>query len=233
MTAEYVFRAALRDLELGRTKPHCFSAHIPGKGYTNRGETAADDMAEYFRQAHRSAEFEFENMGVAEAYAERGYTDPKRGILFANWNHFPPKVTDLLERMGYAIEWSDEWSTCDDCGKAVRTSPDSYGWRASFYLANECEIICHECVTSDPDVYVEAHLNNTSKALTIDVDLAALGFERINADHFENGLHPGQNDDPKTIAKNVPAGYDFVFAIPSVGQFDINFDLWIRPMEQD
>src|SRR5678816_1797897 len=102
----------------------------------------------------------------AKEYAEPGYTNPEKGILFADWNDRTTyrvdartfysrysaeqfvkthevadpaiveqrddtmkRLSDLAEKAGYAVEWSDEWSTCDDCGKAVRTSPDSYGWK--------------------------------------------------------------------------------------------------------
>ncbi len=69
---------------------------------------------------------EIENVGLAGEYGEPGYSNPKRGILFANWNKFCCEVTDLLERAGYEIERSDEWTTCGNCGVALRTSPDRY-----------------------------------------------------------------------------------------------------------
>ena len=53
---------------------------------------------------------EIENMQYAPAYAERGYSNPKRCILFADWNYFSSKVCSILEAYGYACEWSDEWT---------------------------------------------------------------------------------------------------------------------------
>jgi hypothetical protein len=89
---------------------------------------------------------EIENLGYAKEYAEPGYTDTPRGILFADWNYFPRGVDSILERYGFEIEWSDEWDICSDCSRAVRTSANSYGWQPSFVLVNECEIVCVDCL---------------------------------------------------------------------------------------
>jgi hypothetical protein len=89
---------------------------------------------------------EIENMGYAAEYAERGYSNPSKGILFANWNYFSNDVFRLLESYGFECEWSDEWSTCSDCGKAFRTSPDSYGWQPSYFWASDCEMVCVDCL---------------------------------------------------------------------------------------
>jgi hypothetical protein len=97
----------------------------------------------------RRVKSEIENMGYANDYAEPGYETPERGILFANWNLFCTEAVTLCERMGFAIEWSDEWSTCGDCGRAVRTSPDSYAWELSFVL-DEGELLCEECAEDQP-----------------------------------------------------------------------------------
>jgi len=92
---------------------------------------------------------EIENLGYAKEYAEPGYTDPERGILFANWNYFPRGVDSILEQYGFEIEWSDEWHRCDDCGKAVRHQPDSWSWQPYYQLLNECEVVCGDCLKAD------------------------------------------------------------------------------------
>lgn len=228
MTAEYILRAAVKAIEQGR-KPHCYSAHMPGRGYVNDGNIEGEAKADYIRQATRNAQSIVDSMEWAEDYAEPGYDKPVRGIFFANWNGLPDKVTDLLERQGYAIEWSDEWSTCENCNRAVRTSPDSYGWRRSFAIVNDCELLCADCLHEEPETLIAELLNDPTRADTTDLDLASHGFTRFNPEHYENGFHPGQNDDPKAIAKALPADVDFIFQIPSVGQFDIAFDVWTRP----
>jgi hypothetical protein len=141
VTPQYIIRRGLC------REPHCFSAHVPGQGYINRGNVVGPQREEFIRQYLRSAESEIENLGYASAYAEPGYTQPAKGILFANWNHLPKGIDTVLERYGYAVEWSDEWATCDDCGKAVRTQPDSYSWTPRYRedLLRQGDIVCLQC----------------------------------------------------------------------------------------
>jgi hypothetical protein len=142
MKLETVLRAAVNSMIHGHHVPHCYSAHVFGHGYVNRGE-APHDRADYLRQLKRTAQSEIDNMGFASKYAEPGYTQPAKGILFANWNCFPRNFDTILEKLGYAVEWSDEWFTCD-CGTAVRTSADSYIWEPGYKEVNG-EIMCLEC----------------------------------------------------------------------------------------
>src|SRR5262245_37415400 len=123
MTPEYAIAAAIRDMQTGKEQPHC--GPVP---------------------SHISADEPFNNIEWRADYAEPGYDKGEHGILFANWNHYPSRLTDILERMGYAIEWSDEWAQCDDCNRAVRTSGDSYGWRRFYYMPDDdCTILCADC----------------------------------------------------------------------------------------
>jgi len=202
MTPEYILSKSLC------RKPHCGS----------------DDL----QVNARRAQSEIECMNFAPAYAESEYTQPERGILFANWNYFPSEVTSLLEKYGYAIEWSDDWSTCGECGKAVRTSADSYSWQPSYVILHECEIVCVDCLNGDSGEYLESLEDKPSIALNIpNINPADYGYALVK-DGFENGFHPGQNDDPKRIyAELTAAGHKrILFVIDSVGQFDISFQAW-------
>jgi len=201
MTPEYILRKSLC------RKPHC----------ANEGPEANT----------RCAISELENMGYASAYAEPGYTQPDKGILFANWNYFPNEVTALLEQYGYAIEWSDEWYTCE-CGKAVRTTADSYSWQPSYVMLHECEIVCLDCLNGDAGEYLESLEDNPSTALNLpSINPADYGYELIQ-DGFESGFHPGQNDNPKAIhAKLTAEGHTrILFVINSVSQFETDFQAW-------
>jgi ferredoxin len=60
------------------------------------------------------------------------------------------RVAKALESLGYEIEWSDEWAECSTCHGAVRTSPNGWGWKRSYYTSDDSEIYCHECVKEDP-----------------------------------------------------------------------------------
>jgi len=202
MTPEYILRKSLN------LKPHC-------------SELPAEQRAHYI-----------ENTGYSAEYAEPGYDTPKRGILFNNWNFFPSRVTDLLEKYGFAIEWEDEWSTCQDCGKAVRTSPDSYGWQPSYFILNECELFCRDCAPMDE--YLESLEDNPRRALNDHINPANYGYIKLEGE-FENGFHPGQNDNPKDIYARLHAqGHKrLLFNIDSVGQFDMQFSIWKKDEETD
>ena len=130
------------------------------------------------------------------------------------------------------IEWSDEWTTCEDCGRALRTVADSYSWQSSGYVMGECQL-CRDCVLADADAYESELLNNPNTADTLEVDWAARGFRKLNDDEYENGFHASMNDKPREIAKLVPAGHDYVFQIAEVSQFYLRFDCWIRAHEQE
>jgi hypothetical protein len=93
----------------------------------------------------RSADLEIANLGWSHEYAEPGYTQPtSKGILFANWNYFPQAALDLLERKGFSIEWSDEWTNCSDCNRALRTSADSFCWEPAYEETNGA-LLCFDC----------------------------------------------------------------------------------------
>lgn len=236
MTVEYILRAAIVSMIKGHHAPYCYTAHVPGKGYVNNG-TLQESRADYLAQLERSAMSELENMTYASGYAEPGYADPERGILFTNWNIFPRGLDTILDRAGYAVEWSDEWSICE-CGKAIRTEADSYSWTPSYAIIGECSIVCHECLADDPNALIEEYLNDSDKALTPElfdaIDLRSAGFEPYNDDAYENGFFPGQNDTPADIVKNLPPNVgDWIFVIDSVRQFDMRFSLWVRPTEAE
>lgn len=148
MTLEYVLRAAVNSMVRGHHVPHCYHAHEPGKGYVNDGENL-HTRPEYLRQLERAATSEVENMGYAPGYAEPGYEQPRKGVLMADWNVLPRRFDEVLERLGYSVEWSDEWATCEDCNRAVRTQPDGWDWKPG-YQVDESEIVCKEC-------WAEAH----------------------------------------------------------------------------
>src|SRR5215831_14773837 len=74
-------------------------------------------------------------------YGEPGYTDPEKGILFANWNDVPKELSDSLEAEGFELEWSDEWIISHETDKAYRSSPDCYSWTPYYVLTDDGEVI--------------------------------------------------------------------------------------------
>lgn len=170
----------------------------------------------------RMASDEIENMDWSPSYAERGYQDSPNGILFANWNIFPSNIDKILERAGYAVEWSDEWAQCSSCGHAVRTQPDSYGW-APCYTIGDGEINCLAC--TDWQEHLERLEDDFNNCVNENCNPEDYGYRKIAGD-FESGFHPGQNDNPKKIWHDLAdKGHrKIVFKISGRGQFDITFE---------
>jgi hypothetical protein len=179
-----------------------------------------------------------------DGYAEPGYDGEV--IATGNWNNvdvynaktltrddvsnLPSRVSAILEKLGVSIEWSDEWVACGDCGKLVRTSPDSYSWTPSYAIVNDCELLCHECIESDPSDYLESLENNPSAAMTLDIDPTDHGYVRMNEHEYENGFFEGQNDSPKKILVELESkGYQRVlFNISEASQFYMKFDVYVH-----
>lgn len=184
----------------------------------------------------------------ANEYAEPGYDNPEKAILFANWNpksfgdlntgkgavpSVASRLAPIAEKLGYALEWSDEWSTCGDCGRAVRTSADSYSWKPHFALLHECELVCADCIIEDPEDYIFRLINNPESCITFDgIDLGEMGFREYNAQSYQTGWHPGQNDNPRDVMNEIQRLHgpdtEVVFVLDSTSQFDSRWSAWFR-----
>jgi len=161
-------------------------------------------------------------------YAEPGYTDTPAGILFANWNQVSRRVQDILERAGYSLEWEDEWTTCSDCGNAVRITADSYNWQASYWNPEDSgELFCQSCI--DPESYLESLHNNTRQCATIHgIDPKDHGYVKLQGD-LEAGW--SGNDDPKAVYKQLRKSGEkrpLIFVLDYAAQFDIGFSVWAK-----
>ena len=175
------------------------------------------------------------HVDYAPEYGEPGYTNPERGILFANWNDVPRYIGDALERRGFELEWSDEWLISYETGKAYRSSPDSHGWTPYYVMRDNGDIIGGDEIElgDESDWYVNQYLLNNPRHCNVfrKLDLAAHGFKQAIAD-CETGFHPGQTDSPKEMfaraQKEYPA-HDVVFSLDSQGQFDTHWSVWVRP----
>jgi len=196
------------------------------------------DILEYIDRIGEHADF---YGGVSEM----GYDDIF--TIAANWN--PPKMKKLCDWIdkffqgNISIEWSDEWTGCCNCYKAVRTSADSYGWQTSWVWTSDCEMLCHECVKNDgADDVIEHYLNSLNKALPywMQEHVEAAGFKCLESEEsyctrFENGFHRGQDDTPKKclkLAKKIlPYKFDHLFLLTDVGQFDIHWAMFVRKVE--
>ena len=107
-------------------------------------------------------------------YAEPGYDHHSltlgQGQLAAtgNWNsvseynrvlqmrktvpqgNLPKRLLAILEKLGFKCEWSDEWTSCDDCSKLIRTQPDSHWWEPS-YVMGDGSCRCKGCAPKEEE----------------------------------------------------------------------------------
>lgn len=187
----------------------------------------------------------------ADDYCEPGYHSEK-GVVFGNWNkitgwkqgegytqqgldgsNIPCRLSKLLESNGFDIEWSDEWSACCDCNKAFRTSGDSYCWTPYFIWMNECELICLDCALKD-ESSIEQYIDDANKCVPAALVplIEKAGFTKYNSESYENGWHPGQNNSPAKIAKELQdKGLQYIFTHDENSQFYIKFSVWTRKTE--
>ena len=166
---------------------------------------------------------------------EPGYEENKKGFLLANWNHITPQLQAWLNSEGYDLEWSDEWTTCDECGGLIRTSPTSYGWKLYGKL-DRSGYTCGDCLKADPEAYLESMEGKSKQAVRVDIDPVEHGYILVNSGHmFESGFHPGQTDDPEPMSKTLRLNgvSRFLWTIPSVSQFDLSFNLYIHESIKD
>ncbi len=180
----------------------------------------------------------FEDINIYSEYAEPGYS-AKGPILTGNWNEVDgdnglvKRVGDILEKIGCELEWQDEWTSCGDCGKLVRTEPDSYSWTRSYDIVNECELICHNCLKADAPAYLESLEDQPTKAIPFgEFNPDDYGYVKVNKESYENGWY-GTTDDPKAIAKELrnKGVRRFIFTIDGVGQFNMEFSVWVHESE--
>ena len=135
---------------------------------------------------------------------------------------------------GYGF--SDEWDTCENCGQAVHTQPDSYGWQPDYWMDEENgELICARCLAESRSLredYVAWVVEHNADSGTLHTWVLRdhpedYGFAQALRG-LQHGLHEGMNDDPHKVAKELfDHDYEVVFLVhPS--QFYVEFDVYVR-----
>lgn len=210
-----------------------------------------------FKTATGKTPEEWSEDGELDWYAK--YADSRedsgKGVLTADWNHFPDslaseshrtdvgkaaqeynwskgrKFQDVLEHYGYKLEWSDQTTRCDHCYGCIQTDAQYYGDSAHYAILGDCDAVCEECIRKDfIEEYLEGLENNARTAVAIrGIDPAEYGYHYVSGD-YENGFHPGQADNPAEIMKRLAEdGYSgIVFRIDSTGQFDVQFSVYAK-----
>lgn len=175
---------------------------------------------------------------VADSYGEPRYSDPEGLVLLANWNDVPQEVIDQLEEHGHELEWSDEWAVCHR-NKAWRTIPTHYGWQSSIVVTDDGELLTRDDSVEDwieyAKIWDEGQEPRCVPGWITESDLIDQGFQKHpdpDSDDFESGWHPGQTDDPKSIAsailKNSESYCEIVFRLSESSQFYVKFQAWVR-----
>lgn len=137
-------------------------------------------------------------------------------------------TNELLGDWGF----SDEYSTCSNCGKILRTSPDSYCWTPDYIQTEDGELFCMDCI--DLNDILEEYANKL-KSLPYEIQKQAINQDLlIELDFkYENGLHSGMNDDPKIIIKTFKkAGIDLWFNV-NPSQFYVEFTILVNPENKE
>lgn len=170
----------------------------------------------------------------AQGCTEPGYDD--KPVIMANWNNIPAKYFDHLEKHGFSCEWEDEWLVCDECYKAFRSSPDSYGWEMYGYIGDGF-CVCGDCI--DWEEYLQGMENEPTKAVSC--SLFHSHRKEIESRYtlvqggFENGFHQGMDDDPKKILAKLlekDTSGRYLFVISEQSQFYITFEVYKRNSEE-
>jgi hypothetical protein len=168
--------------------------------------------------------------------------------IVANWNNvdvydrasnsrvvisdLPSRLCNIFEKMGVNVEWSDEVSSCSDCGKMIRTSPDSYSWQPNF-VVGDGEILCCVCISNDPEKHLEDLEGDPNRCNTIEsINPADHGYVCAQ-ERLESGWHSGQTADPKKIAKELQEKgiTRFLFNLDENSQFYSTWSVFIAKEE--
>jgi len=192
--------------------------------------------------------FNFENL---KTYIEGKDFDIQIGetingseCLVANWNNYQriENMIETMQRYGYNIEllWDDTTTSCTHCYKYFDTIPSYYGDQSNIGIwVSDHELLCPHCAIEFIDDVIDYHKNSTDFVAPswMIATLKEYGFECLeDCKIYASGLHPGQNDSPVDIAKNlekegITVDYDFMFALTDIGQFDVHFTVLIRERE--
>lgn len=151
------------------------------------------------------------------------------------------KYTDLDFLTSLGMDWgfADSYEVCSQCSALISTQPSSYGWTPDFWVDTvNSAILCGNCIRADSEYYLDSLVNDPARANTIltTEELEQNGFRRVNVEEYENGFHPGQNDNPRQIFETLQAEHpeaEVIFHINGNGQFDTRFSAYIREQEDE
>ena len=194
---------------------------------------------------------------VLSGYADSRYGSADAIVVLGNWNdrrwqrpgepaltreeRLPSRLFNALEWLGAECEWSDEWSQCAECYRAIRTEPDCYSFTLGAVWVDDEGYVCEECALADPEYYLVDYVNAPDRALTWlgRTELERLGYvqwEASDPHQYETGWYPGQTDDPANVLLSIQEQFPWsetVFLIDSVGQFDCRWSAYVKGTDSE
>jgi len=163
--------------------------------------------------------------------------DKTRKPCGTHQGYSPYEIPEGLIELSNVIEWGfdDEYSTCGNCGKTIKTSISYYGDKPRYAIL-DCDIVCGDCIAENyEEEYINERINNAKNAINTAIisedRLEELGWKKMKT-RFESGLHEGQNDKPKDVLEKFGKHRDVLFTYET-GQFDINFWIWTKKPASD
>jgi hypothetical protein len=175
--------------------------------------------------------------------------DEDKPVIIANWHKIEKRFPNLCgwyENNDCNTGFDDEWDYCQDCYRAIFTTPQYYGDLGN-WISTEYGLICQDCWLENPDTddYINCGVDFPKAILPWMLEtFQKMGFQCLeDADackRFESGFHLGQNDTPagaiEQLEEIFPGLYhempgdqlEYIFLINSAGQFDINWSIWFR-----
>lgn len=201
---------------------------------------------------------------ICNGYAEPGYGGSDTIVVFGDWNdkdnrrwikpenggnmvregaapslkdRMPSRLFDALESIpGVECQWLDEWTSCSDCYRAMRTQSDSYHWKL-YGSFSEDGYVCADCMKENSEYYLEEYDRNPDTAVSwlTSADMVRLGYTEIS--EGQNGWHEGMDDNPKAMLATASKFYDadakFIFLLDEASQFYISFSLWVKESDEN
>jgi len=144
-----------------------------------------------------------------------------------NWKPFCECFENLdSDNFGFA----DEYTTCSECGRIIRTSPDGYGWKPDFWLnLDQGEITCSECLAECHEEYLDwlAEREEPTECIVSEDTLSEYGFTRL-LQGLAGGLHEEGTDNPTAIYEYLKDKRLEIAFVVSSGQFTTGFDVYVR-----
>ena len=174
------------------------------------------------------------------------YSGDFKNVILGDWNNVNNKIPEFIEnKLEHTTLWIDEYTTCIECYNFMRIVHDSYSWQLNGMIT-EYGYVCRKCIEKDINYLIEEYKNTNNKAIPDwSIELVKNeGYiclddnENESCKIFENGWYEGQNDHPDDIIKSIEDNlgehinnkYDYLFAINSVGQFDIHYSLFLKEL---